>query len=68
MARRSDSPNVARRTGGCVLPFDASAPARLRDLLSAVAVYAVGGTELLEAKRAEDPGAALLLEQLRRHD
>src|SRR4051812_27452807 len=25
--------DLARRTGGCVLPFDASAPGRLRDLL-----------------------------------
>ena len=29
--------DLARRTGGCVLPFDANAPARLRDLLAAVA-------------------------------
>ena len=35
--------DLARRTGGCVLPFDANAPARLRELLAAVAVYAVGG-------------------------
>lgn len=58
--------DLARRTGGCVLPFDANAPARLRELLAAVAVYAVGGTDLLEEKRAEMPGAVLLLEHL--HD
>ena len=58
--------DLARRTGGCVLPFDANAPARLRDLLAAVAVYAVGGTEMLEAKSGELPGAVLLLEHLRR--
>jgi hypothetical protein len=58
--------DLARRTGGCVLPFDANAPARLRDLLAAVAVYAVGGTEMLEAKRDEMPGAVMLLEHLRR--
>ena len=29
--------NLARRSGGCVLPFDASAPGRLRNLLAAVA-------------------------------
>ena len=58
--------DLARRTGGCVLPFDANAPARLRELLAAVAVYAVGGEELLEEKRAELPGAMLLLEHLRR--
>jgi hypothetical protein len=49
-----------------VLPFDANAPARLRDLLAAVAVYAVGGTEMLEAKRDDMPGAVMLLEHLHR--
>ncbi len=57
--------DLARRTGGCVLPFDASAPARLRELLAAVAVYAVGGKEMLEERQAELPGAVLLLEHLR---
>lgn len=42
--------DLARRTGGCVLPFDASAPGRLRDLLAAVVVYAVGGRDLLEER------------------
>jgi hypothetical protein len=58
--------DLARRTGGCVLPFDANAPARLRDLLAAVAVYAVGGTEMLEEQRDKMPGAVMLLEHLRR--
>jgi hypothetical protein len=58
--------DLARRTGGCVLPFDANAPARLRELLAAVAVYAVGGTDMLEEKREELPGATLLLEHLRK--
>ncbi len=58
--------DLARRTGGCVLPFDANAPARLRELLAAVAVYAVGGKELLEEKQAELPGAVMLLEHLGR--
>lgn len=58
--------DMARRTGGCVLPFDANAPARLRELLAAVAVYAVGGREMLEAKQQEMPGAVLLLEHLDR--
>src|SRR3954453_18605733 len=48
--------DLARRTGGCVLPFDASSPGRLRDLLAAIAVFAVGGEELLEHKRADLPG------------
>jgi hypothetical protein len=58
--------DLARRTGGCVLPFDANAPARLRELLAAVAVYAVGGQEMLEQRSGEMPGAVLLLEHLRR--
>jgi hypothetical protein len=56
--------DLARRTGGCLLPFDAQAPARLRELLAAVAVYAVGGTALLQRKRAEMPGAVVLLRHL----
>jgi hypothetical protein len=56
--------DLAKRTGGCVLPFDASAPGRLRDLLSAVAVYAVGGEKLLRARRHDLPGAVALLEHL----
>ncbi|MBV8617018.1 MAG: VWA domain-containing protein [Acetobacteraceae bacterium] len=56
--------DLARRTGGDILPFDANAPDRLRDLLAAVAVYAVGGEALLEQKRRTLPGAALLLRHL----
>ena len=56
--------DLARRTGGCVLPFDANAPARLRELLAAVAVYAVGGMALLEEKRKDMPGAVVLLRHL----
>ena len=56
--------DLAKRTGGCVLPFDASAPGRLRDLLSAVAVYAVGGEKLLRERRGELPGAVALLDHL----
>ena len=56
--------DLAKRTGGCVLPFDAAASARLRDILSAVAVYAVGGEKLLRARRHELPGAVALLEHL----
>jgi hypothetical protein len=55
---------LARRTGGCVLPFDVNAPGKLRELLMAVAVLAVGGTTLLQQRRGEMPGAALLLEHL----
>ncbi len=59
--------DLARRTGGCVLPFDASASGRLRDLLAAIAVFAVGGAELLQNKRGELPGAVLLLQHLDPH-
>ena len=67
MARRDAEVflDLARRTGGCVLPFDAQAPARLRELLAAVAVYAVGGLALLEQKRSAMPGAVVLLRHLR---
>lgn len=58
--------DLARRTGGCVLPFDLGAPGKLRDILAAAAVYAVGGETLLEARQDEMPGATLLLEHLRR--
>ncbi len=57
--------DLSRRTRGCVLPFDADAPARLRELLAAVAVYAVGGAKLLQEKRAELPGAVVLLRHLK---
>ena len=56
--------DLAKRTGGCVLPFDASAPGRLRDILAAVAVYAVGGEKLLRERRHELAGAVALLDEL----
>ena len=56
--------DFAKRTGGCVVPFDASAPGRLLDLLSAVAVYAVGGEKLLQERRRDLPGAVGLIEHL----
>jgi hypothetical protein len=60
--------DLAKRTGGCVLPFDATSSARLRDLLSAVAVYAVGGEKLLRQRRHDLPGAVALLEHLGRRN
>ena len=47
--------DLAKRTGGCVLAFDAGAVGRLRDLLSAVAVYAVGGEHLLRQRKTSWP-------------
>ena len=56
---------MARLTEGAVLPFDASALPRLRELLAAVAVLAVGGTEMLAKKRDTMPAARLLLQHLK---
>jgi hypothetical protein len=56
---------MAAITGGVCCPFDAAALARLRDLLSAVAVLAVGGTEMLAAKQETMPAARLLLQHLK---
>jgi hypothetical protein len=58
--------DLARRTGGCVVPFDGNAPGKLRELLEAVALLAVGGTALLQQKRNEIPGAVALLQHLSR--
>ncbi len=51
---------IARLTGGAYCAFDAASAATLRELLSAVAVYAAGGRPALEdyGKRA---GAAVHL-------
>ena len=40
-------PKLARLTGGAYCPFDAGSAQQLRDLLSAVAVYAAGGRRAL---------------------
>ena len=56
---------MAVLTSGCVLPFDASALPKLRELLSAVAVLAVGGTTMLAAKQETMPAARLLLQHLK---
>ena len=53
---------LARRTGGAVLPFDASSINKLRELLEAIGALAIGGIKLLRA--SSKPGAVLLLEHL----
>jgi len=58
--------SIAEITGGALLPFDGTAPGRLRDLLRAVATLAAGGVTLLEARQQALPGARRLLENLRR--
>lgn len=52
---------IARLTGGAWCPFDAASPRTLRDLLSAVAVYAAGGREALADFGRSHGGAALQL-------
>ncbi len=52
---------IARLSGGAYCRFDASSPQTLHDLLSAVAVYAVGGHAALEQFGKKRGGAALRL-------
>jgi hypothetical protein len=56
---------MAAIAGGCVLPFDAAALPKMRDLLSAVAVLAVGGTQMLAARQETMPAARFLLQHLK---
>ena len=52
---------VARLSGGAYAPFDARSPQVLRDLLSAVAVYAAGGRKALAQFGRARGGAVLQL-------
>ncbi|MEA3274123.1 MAG: VWA domain-containing protein [Pseudomonadota bacterium] len=52
---------IARLSGGAYCPFDAGSPETLRDLLSAVAVYAAGGRKALEQYGRRRGGAVLRL-------
>ncbi len=57
---------IARLTGGAFCRLDSGAAGQLRELLSAVAVYAAGGRRALEdyaQSRSQD--TALLLQQLK---
>ncbi|NEX15737.1 MAG: hypothetical protein C1943_03615 [Halochromatium sp.] len=54
---------VARLSGGAWCPFDASSPRTLKDLLSAVAVYAAGGRKALADFGRQRGGAVLRLTQ-----
>jgi hypothetical protein len=54
---------IARLTKGAYCRFDAGSAAQLKDLLSAVAVYAAGGRKALAALSGR--GARLLLEQMK---
>lgn len=52
---------IARLTRGAYCPFDASSARQLRDLLSAVAVFAAGGRRALEDYGRKKGGAVLRL-------
>jgi len=56
---------IARLTRGAYCRFDAGASDQLRELLSAVAVYAAGGHKALSDLGANQSGARLLLEQMK---
>jgi len=57
---------LARLTRGAYCRFDSASAQQLRDLLSAVAVYAAGGRKALaDHSRAKGGEAVLLLEQLK---
>lgn len=59
--------HIAHLTGGACFPFDLSSPDRLRELLAAVAIYAVGGHAALEAHQgAGQEAVRLLTDQMRR--
>jgi hypothetical protein len=54
---------IARLSHGACCPFDANSAQQLRELLSAVAVYAAGGRPALEDYSRRAGGATLLLAQ-----
>ena len=57
---------IARLTGGAFCRLDAGSAGQLRDLLSAVAVYAAGGRRALEDfARSRAGNTALLLQQIK---
>ncbi len=57
---------IARLTGGAFCRLDAAAAGQLRELLSAVAVYAAGGRQALEHyAKSSSRDTALLLQQLK---
>ncbi len=66
IARRAFE-EIARLTGGACCSFDANSARQLRELLSAVAVYAAGGRRALEDYGRRAGGeAARLVRQLQR--
>jgi len=61
---RSAFKEIARLTGGAFSRFDSSSARHLRELLSAVAVYAAGGRAALENYSGQGKATGGLLEQL----
>ncbi|WP_235355384.1 vWA domain-containing protein [Aliterella atlantica] len=57
---------IARITGGALLPFHEKSPALVRELLAAIALYATGGIKALKQKTKLLPAARLLLEQIQK--
>jgi hypothetical protein len=55
--------HIAALTGGAYLPFDSTAPERLKILLGGIAAYAAGGRKALESYAQKQGGAVLLLTQ-----
>jgi hypothetical protein len=60
-AARRTFEHIAKLTGGACCPFDRASAGQLKDLLSAVAVYAAGGRRALADFSRRRGGAALLL-------
>ncbi len=58
---RSAFQQIARLSGGAYCPFDANSAQHLRDLLSAVAVFAAGGRKALETFSQGKGGVVSLL-------
>ena len=56
---------IANLSGGAYCPFDAGSAKQLRDLLSAVAVYAAGGQKALESFHAQHGAEILKLTKTR---
>jgi len=56
---------IARITGGALLPFDEKSPDLVRELLAAIAIYAAQGMKALQQQTKLLPAARLLLDRMR---
>lgn len=65
-AARKVFEQIAKITGGALLPFDEKSPALVRELLAAISIYATGGIKALEQTTKLLPAARLLLEQMQK--